>query len=262
MVPSSRMWGESRIVVVVPARDEAPRIGRVVRSMPAFVDRIVVVDDGSRDDTANATLVCADPRVTLVRHERSRGVGASIAHGYAVALDEPGRPTDTFAVMAGDGQMDPRDLANVVLPVATGRADYVKGTRFRSRETVRVMPRARFVVGHVLSALTGFAVGRTISDSQCGFTALSRSLAERLPLASLWSGFGYPNDLIARVVESGGRLEEVDVRAIYADEVSRLRATHVPRIGMIVARAYVRRLKAERGRVRQPDLRAIRSNAS
>ncbi|MEO7092253.1 MAG: glycosyltransferase, partial [Polyangiales bacterium] len=77
-----------RIVAVVPARDEAPRIARVVRTLPASVERILVVDDGSLDATAEVARA-SDPRVEVLRHERPVGVGGAIVAGYgrARALD-------------------------------------------------------------------------------------------------------------------------------------------------------------------------------
>src|SRR5688500_13685386 len=108
-----------RVIVVVPAFDEERLVGAVVRTMPAFVDRILVVDDGSSDRTAEAArAAAADRRVEVIRHDRRRGVGAAIASGYRIALGERERahPNDAIAVMAGDGQMSPDDLRRVVLP--------------------------------------------------------------------------------------------------------------------------------------------------
>ena len=76
------MWMRSRVVAVVPAWDEAPRIGRVLRGIPAWVDAIVVVDDGSGDGTAEAAHAVGDPRVEVLRQDFNRGVGAAIAAGY------------------------------------------------------------------------------------------------------------------------------------------------------------------------------------
>src|SRR5579864_9298443 len=111
------MWMGSRVVVVVPAWDEAPRIGRVLSGIPPWVDAIVVVDDASRDGTTDAARAVLDGRVEVVRHGENRGVGAAIATGYARALALAPAPRDVFVVMAGDGQMDPRDLPLLVTPV-------------------------------------------------------------------------------------------------------------------------------------------------
>jgi len=238
------MWLSSRVVVVVPALDEAPRIDRVLQAMPPWVDAIVVVDDASRDGMAAVvrSRAAKDPRVELVRHERNRGVGASIVTGYRHAAGQPGGPRDAFVVMAGDGQMHPDDLPAVVDPIARAEADYVKGDRFHDPGAAESMPLTRRLGGLAFSWATSRAIGLPISDSQCGYTALSRSACERLDLAALWPRFGYPNDLLSQVAVRGMRIVEVPVRAVYADEVSRLRLRHLPVIGALIARAWVRRL--------------------
>jgi glycosyltransferase involved in cell wall biosynthesis len=230
-----------RVVVVVPALDEAPRIADVLRGIPARVDSIVVVDDASTDGTADAARAAGDARVEVLQHSRNRGVGAAIATGYRHALASPGGSRDAFVVMAGDGQMDPRDLPSLVAPICRGEADYVKGDRFRSPETRRTMPRGRRLGGAFFSWATALAIGVPISDSQCGYTAISRGACDRLDLDKLWPGYGYPNDLLSQLALRDLRIAEVPVRAIYADEVSRLRLTHIPVIAAIVGRAGLRR---------------------
>ncbi|HXX70332.1 MAG TPA: glycosyltransferase family 2 protein [Polyangiaceae bacterium] len=236
------MWLGSRIVVIVPAWNEAPRILRVLSTVPSWVDAIVVVDDASTDGTSRQAGLTVDPRIEIVRHGYNRGVGAAIVSGYRRALAMPGGGTDAFVVMAGDGQMDPADLPSLVSPVARGEADYVKGTRFRTPGVVRVMPPARLVAGLVLSWATSRAIGVSISDSQCGYTALARRACARLDLDAVWPRYGYPNDLLSQLALRGMKIAESPVRAIYADEVSRLRPRHVPRIAGIIARAWARRV--------------------
>jgi glycosyltransferase involved in cell wall biosynthesis len=236
------MWMGSRVVVVVPAWNEAPRIGRVLRGLPRCVDAAIVVDDASTDGTGEVAIAVADARVEVVRHERNRGVGAAIVTGYMRALAmTPGR-RDAFVVMAGDDQMDPRDLHAVVEPIAADRADYVKGDRFSDPGLWRSMPIARALAGFAFSRLTSLAIGVAVSDSQCGYTAIAREACASLDLAALWPTYGYPNDLLSRVALRGLRIAEVPVRAVYADEVSRLKARHVPVIAGIVARAWMRRV--------------------
>ncbi|HEY8091186.1 MAG TPA: glycosyltransferase family 2 protein, partial [Polyangiaceae bacterium] len=206
----------------------------------------VVVDDASRDGTADAARAAGDARVEVVRHGHNRGVGAAIVTGYRRAAALRGGPRDAFVVMAGDGQMDPRDLPSIVTPIARGEADYVTGDRFRSLDGARDMPAARRLGGRAFSWATSRAIGVRVSDSQCGYTALSRQACGRLDLDALWPGYGYPNDLLSQVALRGMRIAETPVRAVYADEVSRLRPKHVPVIAALVARAWVRRLRAVR----------------
>src|SRR6476620_8693061 len=96
------------VAVVIPACNEADKIAATVRSVPDFVDHVIVVDDGSTD--ATAAIARHTARGAVIVHERNRGVGAAITSGYARAL-EPGQVLRIhLAVMAGDGQMDPEDL--------------------------------------------------------------------------------------------------------------------------------------------------------
>src|SRR6266496_5077698 len=115
-----------RVAVVVPAHDEEKLIAETIRSIPDLVDRIFVVDDASRDRTADAVRGVGDPRVELVEHERNLGVGAAILTGYRRALAER---IDVTAVMAADAQMDPGDLETLVAPVARMEVDYAKANR-------------------------------------------------------------------------------------------------------------------------------------
>jgi len=105
------MWQSAKVAVIVPCFREARLIERTLAGMPAFVDQIVVVDDASDDGTAEAVLRVGDPRVELVVHARNRGVGAAIVSGYRAAL---AADCDVLVVMAGDAQMAPEDLVDVV----------------------------------------------------------------------------------------------------------------------------------------------------
>lgn len=234
------------ITVVVPAYQEEAHIGRVIRTMPAFVDHILVIDDASLDRTSEIARRVGDRRVRIVRHPRRRGVGAAIATGYAATLALTSSPEDAIAVMAGDGQMSPDDLETVATPIVTGGADYVKGSRFGERGVHRTMGLPRWIGGQVFSQLTSLAVGQPISDSQCGFTAISRRTILWLDLPGLWPSFGYPNDLLGQLGARGARIQEVPVRAIYGSEISKLRLCHVPPIFFLIARAATRRAYAMR----------------
>jgi glycosyltransferase involved in cell wall biosynthesis len=236
------MLDGQRVAVVVPAHDEARLIGRTVRSIPDWVDDVVVVDDGSSDGTAQVVQGLGAPRVRLVRHPHNRGVGAALGTGYAAAF---AGGADVVAVMAGDAQMDPGDLPALLAPVLAGEADYAKGDRLSHPRARRDMPWARWVGNHVLSLLTRWATGLAVRDSQCGYTALSRHAAERLPLHALWPRYGYPNDLLGHAAVAGLRVRDVTVRAVYGDERSGIRLWHaVGLIPALLVRIAVRRLVA------------------
>lgn len=232
------MLEKPRICVVVPARNEAAWIEETVRSIPDYVDDIIVIDDGSTDDTRSLALR-ARAGVHVITHPESRGVGAAIAAGYrhARALG-----ADAVAVMAGDGQMDPRDLDVVLAPILLGTADYVKGERFSNPEVRRIMPSGRRRVGRVLGRLTGLVTGIPgIRDSQCGYTAIGARALDAIDWDALWPGYGYPNDLLSLVACAGLRVAQVPVRPVYRGEASGLKAWHVLVILGLLSRAAARR---------------------
>jgi glycosyltransferase involved in cell wall biosynthesis len=226
------------VAVVVPAHNEQKLIGEVLRSMPSFVDRIIVVDDASDDETSKVVRSYPDDRVMLIRHEKNAGVGAAIATGYEESLKHAYSVT---AVMAGDNQMDPRDLEGLVRPILQGLADYTKGDRLHHPVVRATMPRQRRLASIVLSRLTALAVRiPQLSDSQCGYTAISHRALMGIEPAKMWKGFGYPNDLLGRLIGHGYRSMDVEVRPVYANETSELRIRHVFVIVGLIARAAYR----------------------
>ena len=207
------MFQELRVCVVIPAFNERTKIAETVDAVPDWVDRIFVVDDASADDTA--TQVPASPRVEVLRHPANRGVGAAISTGYRRALADG---ADVAVVMAGNGQMDPDDLPTLLVPIADGSADYVKGNRFLHPSVWREMPPARIVGNVLLSAATRVTSGyRHVFDSQCGYTAIHRRALAAIELEKLFPRYGYPNDLLSRLRVADMRVVDVPVRPIYGE---------------------------------------------
>jgi glycosyltransferase involved in cell wall biosynthesis len=233
------------VAVVVPAHDVERWLGEVLATMPSFVDHVVVVDDGSRDGTAEIPAArravgrSRGPRITVLRHARRQGVGAAIAAGYRQAC---ALRAEVVGVMAGDGQMHPGDLERVLAPVVAGRAAYVKGNRLAHPRVWALMPPGRLLGSLLLSWLTSLAAGVPVRDSQCGFTAVSAQALAQLDLDRLWPSFGYPNDLIGALAARGQRIAEVPVRPVYRGQASGLRPWHGLTIGFVIGRVGARRL--------------------
>jgi glycosyltransferase involved in cell wall biosynthesis len=233
------------VAVVVPAFNEERAIEAAIATVPQWVDHVIVVDDASRDRTSVVASRVAGPRVTVLRHEANRGVGAAIVTGYRRAL---ALGADVAVVMAGDGQMDPADLPALLAHIADGRADYAKGNRFAHRSVWREMPRSRLVGNVLLSLATKVVSGYWLSwDSQCGYTAITRATLEVLDLDRLYARYGYPNDFLARLHAIGARVVDVPVRPVYGPAWKsgiRVRTVLHP-ILMVLARAWARRLWSE-----------------
>lgn len=210
------MYKNKKIAVVVPAYNEENLIGRVLTTMPDFVDRVFIIDDASSDSTSKVTseFVQQNPdRISLIQHENNQGVGGAILSGHNAAVSEG---IDIMVVMAGDAQMDPSDLPSVIDPVADGVADYSKGNRFISGEAWEKMPRVRFFANAGLSFLNKFASGYyQISDPQSGYTAISNEIYKKLDLRKIKRDYHFENSMLLNLNIINARVVDVPVKAVY-----------------------------------------------
>ena len=239
------MLDGKRVAVVVPAHDEEQLLPETLAGIPAFVDRVYVVDDASRDGTAERARAAAasDPRVELLSHERNRGVGAAIVTGYRRAIEER---NDVTCVMAADNQMDPADLRAICEPVVSGEADYAKANRLFTGQAWNVIPRHRYLGNAVLSLLTKIASGYWhVADSQSGYTAVALPTLERLDLDRVYPRYGFPNDMLVHLNVWNARVRDVPSRQIYGvGERSGIRLWRVgPAISWLLVKAFFWRLK-------------------
>jgi glycosyltransferase involved in cell wall biosynthesis len=237
------------VAVVVPAFNEQTQIRQVLATMPDFVDCLIVVDDVSRDATAQTVRQWIaeesrgpSPRTVLLRHEVNAGVGRAIVTGYREAMR---RRMDVTAVMAGDGQMDPDELDSIVAPVAAGQCDYTKGNRLFYRNAWEIIPRRRFLGNAFLSMLTKIASGYWhVADSQTGYTAISLAALEAIDLDGVYPRYGYPNDMLVRLNVCEFRVADVPIRPVYnVGEQSKMKLWKViPTMSWLIFRRFCWRL--------------------
>jgi glycosyltransferase involved in cell wall biosynthesis len=236
------MFEGKRVGVVVPAYDEEALIGATLAGIPELVDRIIVVDDGSTDRTADRSVEGGDPRVEVLSHERRSGVGAATLTGYRRAMADG---LDVVVVMNGDNQMDPEDLPKLVAPVARGELDYAKANRLASGQAWALIPKTRFFGNAILSMLTKIASGYWhVADSQSGYTVVSREMLEELDLDHIYTNYGFPNDMLVHLNVWNARVRDFPSRPIYGvGERSNMRYRHVvPRIAWLLVRGFFWRL--------------------
>jgi len=285
------VYDEKTVAVVVPAYNEESQIRLVLDMMPDFVDRIVVVNDGSKDATAEVVAEyiergCAGgvvigrrtwdfddspynyalkvlsemrereealyprseiyndnatDRIVLVNQQNS-GVGAAIATGYKWCRD---RGIDCAAVMAGDGQMDPAELEDIIAPVIVDGVDYVKGNRLVHPSSSVIIPRVRFFGNSVLSLLTKIASGYwNVSDTQTGYTAISLNALERIPLHEIYRSYGCPNDILVKLNMAYCTIREVPIKPVYrVGEQSKMKIGRViPRVSWLLFKSFFKRI--------------------
>jgi glycosyltransferase involved in cell wall biosynthesis len=212
--------------------------------MPEFVDRIVVVDDASRDQTVETVKRCQDKneKIVLIEHQANQGVGGAIATGYQWARDNH---FDVTAVMAGDGQMDPDDLPVILDPVVTGHIDYTKGNRLFYGDAWKMMPHYRYLGNSFLSLLTKIASGYWhIADSQSGYTAISLKALKRLKLDEMYKDYGMPNDILIKLNQFDFPVQDVHIKPVYnIGEKSGIKLLRViPRISWLLFKGFWKRL--------------------
>jgi glycosyltransferase involved in cell wall biosynthesis len=237
------MLEDKTVAVVVPAFDEEALVATTINGVPPFVDRIIVVDDASRDGTAAAARAAGDGRVEVVTHERNSGVGAAIVTGYQRAVEEG---IDVTCVMAADNQMDPTDLEKIAMPVVRGEVEYAKANRLITGEAWKVIPRSRYLGNAVLSLLTKIASGYWhVADSQSGYTAASREILEQLDLDRVYPGYGFPNDMLVHLNVWNARVRDVPSRPVYGvGERSGIRIRRVvPRISWLLLKGFFWRMR-------------------
>jgi len=206
--------------VVVPAYNEARLIARVVSTMPAFVDSIIVVDDCSDDGTSDAAGSTGDPRVIVLRTPRNSGVGGATLLGYARAVE---LGADVVVKMDGDAQMDPGCLGALLDALLDGGYDYAKGNRFLHADHLREMPLTRVLGNAALTFLTKMASGYwQIFDPHNGFTAMRSAVLRRLDLRGVHGRYFFEPDLLVRLNVERMRVVDVAMPARYGKEESKL----------------------------------------
>jgi glycosyltransferase involved in cell wall biosynthesis len=234
-----------RIGVVVPAYNEEQLIGRVVETMPDYVDVIVVVDDASQDETELAVQKYQpqmDSRLQLIKHETNQGVGGAIATGYKWCRDHE---VDVAVVMAGDAQMDPADLPTLLAPIVEDRADYAKGNRLFTGDAWNQIPRVRYLGNSAMSLLTKMASGYWhVADSQCGYTAINAKALKMLDWDQMYKRYGQPNDLLVRLNVFNFRVCDVPVQPVYnIGEKSGIKPLRmIPKLSWLLLKLFLYRM--------------------
>lgn len=213
---------DAQVAVVIPAYQAAAHIAKVLRGMPPIVDRIIVVDDCSPDQTAAIVQEESrrDPRIRLLRHDENQGVGGAVLTGYAEAHRLGAK---IVVKMDSDGQMDPHYLPALVAPIARGEADYTKGNRYLHARQLRSMPPARRIGNLGLSFLTKLASGYwNVFDPTNGYTAIHAAVIPLLNTEGVARRYFFESSMLLELSLLRAVVGDVFIPARYGDETSRL----------------------------------------
>ena len=204
------------IVAVIPAHNEAGRIGAVVRGTAVHLP-VLVVDDGSTDDTGGLARAAG---ATVIEQRPNQGKGAALRAGFRRALADG---VDAIVTLDGDGQHEPGEIPRFLTaftPEDGGSPELVIG-----RRDFRHMPMVRRLANELGRRAFSWAVGRDIPDNQSGFRLIARDLAQAT-LASDEAGFEFEVEVITTCIRRRGRIAWVPIRTIYAGETSHIRPIH------------------------------------
>lgn len=221
------MKGGVHVAAVLPAYNAARELGGVLRSLPSLFTTIIVVNDGSRDDTGAVAdqFAEADRRIVVLHHAENGGVGAAMVTGFREAIHAG---ADIVVKIDADGQMPVALVPELLAPLLSGEADYTKGNRFRDFAAVRAMPLTRRIGNVGLSFLAKAATGYWDSfDPTNGFLAIRGEVLKQLPLQKIDPTYFFEISMLGNLYLIGAVVKDVPMPARYAGEPSSL---SIPRV--------------------------------
>jgi hypothetical protein len=212
-----------KTAAVIPCYKVKNHIIDVIAGLsPQIIDLILVVDDKCPEQTGlYVEKNCVDPRVKIIYHRFNQGVGGAVVSGYKAALDEK---CSIVVKVDGDGQMPIKIIEELISPIITGKADYVKGNRFFNIDDLLKMPKIRLLGNSILSFISKMSSGYwDIMDPTNGFTAISSAVLEKLPFDKISKRYFFESDMLFRLNTYRAVIAEIPHQSIYEDEESNLK---------------------------------------
>jgi glycosyltransferase involved in cell wall biosynthesis len=196
----------ARFCAVIPAYELVRTIGLVVQRTRMHLSQVVVVDDGSRDDTAR---VAAENGASVLRVDANRGKGWALRCGFRKALEGP---SEGVITLDGDLQHDPDDIPGIIAAYDQTGADLVVGSRMGRAEDI---PRVRYYTNRVGVFCISWAAGQPLEDSQSGFRLYRRGVIESIPLRT--TRYDTETEIIIKAGLRGMRIVSAPIKTIYLE---------------------------------------------
>jgi len=212
------MYHNQRVVVVMPAYNAALTLKKTYEEVMSqgVVDHVIIVDDGSGDDTM-AVAKCL-PMSTVHRHSRNRGYGANQKTCYRLALEAGG---DIIIMVHPDYQYTPKLIPAMAAMIGSGLYQCVLGSRILGGYALKGgMPVWKYVANRFLTLAENLLMGAKLSEYHTGYRAFSRSLLQRLPLAANSDDFVFDNQMLAQIIWLGVTVAEISCPTKYFKEAS------------------------------------------
>jgi glycosyltransferase involved in cell wall biosynthesis len=209
--------GNAKVVVVMPAFNAARTLAATVSGIPTeWVDEIILVDDGSRDETVELARTLP---LRVIWHPHNVGYGGNQKTCYLQALQDD---ADVVVMLHPDGQYEPTLIPELVKPILRGEADLVLGSRLMEKGGALAggMPMYKYLANRTLTTLENRALGTSLSELHTGYRAYSRELLMSIPFLRNSLDFSFDSEVLMQVAYFGFRIGEVPVRTIYSDDAS------------------------------------------
>jgi len=201
---------EVRVLAGIAAYNEASYVGSIVLQARQYVDEVIVVDDGSTDNTAKVAKLAG---ATVIRHDENRGKGAAI---QSILAEAKKRSPDVLVLLDADSQHNPNEIPVLIKPISKG-FDLVIGSREAQKDKT---PRYRRIGQKVIFRSSRLASKANVADSESGFRALSPKAINELDLKA--RGFAIESEMITRAADKNLRITEVPISNIYTKDGSTL----------------------------------------
>jgi len=192
------------IVACIPAYNEEKSIGLIVRKTLFHVDKVIVCDDGSIDNTA---MEAKSSGAYVIKHDKNKGKGAALKTLFQYVLQ---KDADVIVTIDGDGQFLPEEIPILTTPILENKSDLVLGYRFDSNSQ---MPRYRKIGNRVLDKMTNLASELPFRDTQSGFRAYSRKAIEEISFST--TGFGVDGEILINASKKDLRISEEKISVLY-----------------------------------------------
>jgi len=202
-----------KIIAAIPAHNEEQFIGGVVSKARKYADDVIVVDDGSTDNTSEVAKAAG---AEVIRHKTKQGAGAATKTAFEAAKRSH---ADILVTLDGDGQHNADEIPQLLAPILNEKADLVIGSRFL-KPNLQQMPKYRKFGINVITFLYNFGSKVRVSDSQCCFRAQNRKLIEAVKITD--AGFSFSVQVLIQARRRGFNIKEVPVSCIYHSQSSSL----------------------------------------
>jgi len=200
-----------RICVIIPTYNESQAIADLIKQVKRSGLEVIIIDDGSVDDTVKIATACG---AEVLTNSRNMGKGASLIKGYNFALE---CGFDAVISMDGDGQHSPDDLSAFMRKAQSSQSVLIIGNRMGM---TRGMPALRVATNYMMSKFISLMVKQCIPDTQCGFRLVKKELLEKIDLST--SKYETESEVLIKAAHLGFKIESIPVKTIYSGAKSRI----------------------------------------